>query len=589
MSTPQHNSRPDASVIRAAELIQQGKASQAEPGLRRRLASVPGDAQANRLLAIVLLNTGKAAQAEYFAKRAAELAEDAAAMDALGTVYSVLNRLDDAVRAFSRGIELDARLPSLHNGLGGALLNARRYDDAAAAFGRARAIQPENPVYWRHEGAALARAGRTDEALALFASGIARFPDDVGLRMQRVGMLNYADEPRASVRQEHVELGTRLDRLGGTPPVFANAKDPGRVLRIGLLSADLFEHPVARFVAPLFTRGHPGLELFVYDASRKRDGVTARLKSLAKGWREVDAATDARIAETMRADRIDVAIDLGGHTLGSRIAALAHRCAPVQATYLGFPNTTGMISIGWRLVDGHTDPPGAEPWCTERLLRLDPCFLCFEDWMNEFACGAQSPRPDRPITFGSFNNPAKLSNTTLALWGRVLGAVPGSTLIIKGVGLELPEFRERLQGQASAAGLDPARVRCLPTTPGMAEHLAAYREIDVALDTYPYHGTTTTCEAMWMGVPVVTLAGETHVSRVGVSLLHAAGVPEHIADSPEAYVSIAKSLAGDTAARARLRTELPERLRRGPLGDGAGFVARFENAVRTAWRAWCGV
>lgn len=580
------NARPDTSVLRAAELIKQGKAAQAEPALRRRVQSAPGDANANRLLAIVLVQLGKASQAEFFARRAAESTESAAALDALGTVLAALGKLDEAVGVFERAVGLDPARASLHNGLGGALLNSKRYDEAAAAYRRARELSPENPAYWRHESAALGRALRTEEGAAVLREGVARFPDDLTLRSQLASLLNYLDVPPEEVRKQHVRVGALLERAIRSSPTFANARDPERPLRVGLLSADWFEHPVPHFLGPLFDHPHSGLRLIGYDASPKRDHVTERLRSLAAGWRVLDGLSDPAVAELMRKDAIDVAVDLGGHTLGARGAALAWGGAPVQISYLGYPNTTGMSAIGWRLVDSSTDPPGAERWSTEQLLRMDPCFLCFAPPL-----GSCDPAPPPSIsrghvTFGSFNNPVKISGTTIDLWSRVLRAVPGSSLVIKGVGLEVPAQRERLIAALAATGVETLRVRCLPTTRTAAEHLASYHEIDVALDTYPYHGTTTTCEALWMGAPVVTLEGPTHASRVGVSLLKNAGCEDWIARTSAEYVDLAARLALQGPERAALRVQLRERVARGSLGDTRGFVARFERMIREAWRAW---
>jgi len=578
---------PDPSVLRAADLITQGKSAQAEPVLRRHLQKHAGDPDGCRLLALALLNTGRADQAEFFARRAMDLAPSAAACDALGTTLVVLAKLDEAVAAFQRGITLDASLPSLHNGLGGALLNSRRYDESAQAFARARALAPGSVIFWRQHAAALVRAHRADEAIALLREGCGVFPEDLILRTQLVSTLNYADVPALDRLEHSRALGRLFDRAGGKAPTFANTRDPARRLRVGLLSGDWFDHPVAHFISPLFTHRPAGLDLYVYDASRKRDHINRRLRPLAQAWREVDRLGDAAVAARMRADGIDLAVDLGGHTIDSRVAVMAFHPAPVGVAYPGYPGTTGMSSVGWRLVDHHTDPPGADAWHTERLAHLDPCFLCFPPPEGAPEVAAPPAGRDGPITFGSFNNPSKLSASVLQLWARVLGATPGSTLLLKGVGFEVPAVRERLQRAAAEAGIDPTRLTVLPITATPAEHLATYARVDIALDTSPYHGTTTTCEALWMGVPVVTLAGETHVSRVGVSLLSAVGLPEWIAASPDAYLALASGLARDRAALAAHRGSLRGRMLASALCDQPGFASRFEASLRSAWRDWC--
>jgi protein O-GlcNAc transferase len=572
-------------VLRAAELISQGRGAQAEPLLRRRVQSAPGDLEANRLLAIALLHAGKPAQAEFFARRAAE-SNTAPALDALGTVLVAAGKPEEAVEVFTRAVAAQPAWPGFHNGLGGALLNCRRYDEAAAAYGRARELDPTNVVYWRQESAALGRGWRLTEALLRLREGVARFPDDLTLRTQLVSVLNYVEASPARIRAEHVPLGRLFDRTGSVAPTFTVSRERDRPLRVGLVSADWYEHPVAHFVSPLFEHPHPGMQLFVYDSSPRHDAVTDRLRARATRWRSIAGIADHSVAEQMRRDGIDVGIDLGGHTLESRVGILAHHGAPVQVSYLGYPATTGMRAIGWRLVDSATDPPGAEQWCSEHLIRLDPSFLCF---LPPAGAPEPGPLPSRErgcVTFGSFNNPAKLSAHTIALWSRVLAAVPGSMLVLKGVGLEIASIRKRIADAFADAGLERSRIRFLTTTPSTREHLAAYHAIDIALDPFPYHGTTTTCEALWMGVPVVTLAGEAHASRVGVSILQGIACAEWIAHSPEDYVRIAAGLARDEARRAALRPSLRDRILRAPLGDAEGFVARFERAIRSAWECW---
>lgn len=557
--------------------------------MRARVRKAPSDADASRLLGLALLNTGKPEQAAYFTAKAMELSPSPAACDAHGTVLVVLGRLEEAERVFRAGIGADDRLPSLHNGLGGALLNQKKYDEAAGAFARAREIDPASVVYLRQHAAALVRAHRTAEAMTLLRAGVEAFPNDVLLRTQLVSSLNYEDGPPAE-RLEHARaLGSLFARAAGPRPAFPNAKDPAKILKVGLLSADWFDHPVAHFMSPLLEQTPAGVRLHVYDASRKRDATTARLRGLVAAWREVDAQGDAAVAAQMRADGIDIAVDLGGHTVDSRVAVMAFHPAPVGVSYLGYPATTGMAGVGWRLVDGLTDPPGSEEWHTERLLRLDPCFLCFRPPSEAPEVAPLPAAAGGGVTFGSFNNPAKLSPRVLALWSRVLSAVPGSRLLLKGVGLDLPAVRDRLRAAAAGAGIDPSRLEVLPTTRTPAEHLGTYARVDIALDTFPYHGTTTTCEALWMGVPVVTLAGQVHVSRVGVSLLRAAGCEGWVANDEDAYVKIASGLASDPAALARRRAQLRAGVAASPLADAGAFVARFEQALRTAWRAWCGM
>ncbi|MBL9208848.1 MAG: hypothetical protein JNL92_00170, partial [Opitutaceae bacterium] len=286
----------------------------------------------------------------------------------------------------------------------------------------------------------------------------------------------------------------------------------------------------------------------------------------------------------------DILVDLAGHTgMTSRLPLLARRLAPVQVTYLGYPDTTGLPAMDYRFTDGIVDPEGdAEGRASERLVRFAPTAWTYQ------------PPPDAPepaglpyatrgyVTFGCFNSPSKITDGMLARWGLLLAAVPGARLRLKGQGMGEAGPRARYAERFGRAGLPADRVDLIERTPDTRSHLAHYREVDIALDTFPYHGTTTTCEALWMGVPVVSLAGDRHASRVGVSLLNAIGRPQWVASTPEDYLRIARELAGDPVALADEARTLRERVRQSPLGDHAGQSRRFAAALRQCWTAWCG-
>ncbi len=295
----------------------------------------------------------------------------------------------------------------------------------------------------------------------------------------------------------------------------------------------------------------------------------------------------------IRSEQIDILVDLSGHSKLNRLSLFAHRPAPVQISYLGYPDTTGMAAMDYRLVDELTDPPGMtagtiDCLCTEKLLRLPAPFLAYRP--PEMAPEITPPPAQSagPITFGSFNTLSKINQDLLSLWSRVLQAVPDSRLMLKGWPLSDPAIARWYPQEFLNRGISPARLILRPGLPEHRDHLAAYGEIDIALDTFPYHGTTTTtCEALWMGVPVITLAGKTHAARVGVSLLNAASHPEWIANNPDDYVDLAKKMANDRPALAHTRSELRNKMQNSPLLDGSRLVRNLEAAYRDAWRAWC--
>jgi predicted O-linked N-acetylglucosamine transferase (SPINDLY family) len=381
------------------------------------------------------------------------------------------------------------------------------------------------------------------------------------------------------------------------PPLRATG--PDRRLTLGFVSSDLRTHSISWFLLPLLANlDRKAFRVACYDTGVKADRVTERLRRLSDVWRNLPRLTPSALSAQIRADGVDIAIDLSGHTAGHRLATLHMRPAPLQVTWLGYPNTTGVRAIDLRIVDAVTDPlmdDGASSErpstvATERLLRLPECFLCYGP--PDDALEPTMPEPGGSsggVVFGSFSTLSKVNDACAALWAKVLGAVPGSRLLLKNRAFATPAVRDRVVRRLAAAGLDPARIEAAAWTDSTADHLAYYRRLHIALDTWPYCGTTTTCEALWMGVPVVTLAGATHASRVGASLLTTTELTDLIARTEEEYVSIAAALAADPARIAALRSSLRERMRRSPLCDAPGFAARFGAALRAEWIKACDI
>lgn len=296
--------------------------------------------------------------------------------------------------------------------------------------------------------------------------------------------------------------------------------------------------------------------------------------------------SDQRLAQTITEDRIDILIDLAGHT-GGRMPLFARKPAPVQAAWLGYPASTGLSAMDYRITDGNADPAGYDELNSERLVRLPGSYFCYRP-PNESPQPAPPPALERAcITFGSFNNISKLSPSTIRLWSRVLREVPGSRLLLKAEALAEHSARRRILERFGDAGIDAARLDMRSWESNTAGHLAAYAGVDIALDTGPYNGATTTCEALWMGVPVVTLAGDRSESRMGASILSAAGCRDWIADGADEYVAIAGRLAAAPDALHALRAGMRERLRASPLLDGEGFTRGLETAYRRMWQEWC--
>jgi predicted O-linked N-acetylglucosamine transferase (SPINDLY family) len=333
---------------------------------------------------------------------------------------------------------------------------------------------------------------------------------------------------------------------------------------------------------PIFAHhDHSRFEIVCFADVTGQDDVTQQLRARADAWHVTVGRSHAEVAELIRRERIDLLIDLAGHTAHTRLIVFAHRPAPVQATYLGYPDTTGLSAMDWRLTDAHADPPGdADALHTERLYRLPDTAWCFRPERDAPAVAPLPAESAGHVTFGSFNNFGKVNAAVLDAWAQVLAAVPRARLLIKAASLRDQPTRQRLVDALAVRGVEPGRVEAVESVKGEREHLALYGRVDIALDTFPYHGTTTTCEALWMGVPVVTLAGPTHASRVGVSLLSSVGLAEQIAPDVAGYVAIAAGLAGDLSSLAQLRRTLRERMLASPLMDAPRFTAHLESAYR---------
>lgn len=507
----------------------------------------------------------------------------------LGNTLTELGRLDEAIAAHRQAIALKPAAAEVHYNIGNTLKEQGRLDDAAAAYRHAFGLKPDYAEAHGNLGIVLMGQGRLDEAVAAYRRAIEVEPDAADTHSNMLFCLNY-DDSQTSDRlfAAHREWDERYGRFA-QPGVHANDRTPGRRLRVGYVSPDFRTHSVACFLTPLF-QGHSrqAVEVFCYADVIRPDAVTAHLRGLADHWLSAVGMPDDALAERIRADGIDILVDLAGHTAHNRLRVFARKPAPVQVTWLGYSNTTGLRAIDYRVVDDITDPPGAaDGFASETLLRLPGGFLCYG--------GAQdAPEPAPPpclksgaVTFGSFNNPAKVSAATFDTWARLLTRIPDARLLLKGKPFADEATRASFLARLRERGIAAERVQLVAWLPGSAAHLSLYDQIDIALDPFPYNGTTTTCEALWMGVPVVTLRGDRHSARVGSSLLSQAGLTDWIADSTGGYVEIASALAANPGTLDTLRRSLRQRVAASSLCDGNGFARRMENAYRTIWQRWC--
>lgn len=577
----------DQIIQTAGQHLARGQRDQAVSLLTAAVAQDPRHGVANQHLGLLLAQGGDfPAAIRHLTVAAAAIPGDAGLRCNLGMLQSSTGDMEAAEANFRAAIGLNPRYVDAQACLGMLLANRQRAAEAEAALAAALALAPGRSDVVYAYARLLTETGRAEESVAAIRAAQRTNLRDAFLQDKLCMMLNYvSDVSDEELLREHVRYGELAPRPDGD---FSGIdKNPDRRLRIGYLSADLRQHSVAYYLEALL-EGHDrrGFEVVCYHVGAG-DEMTPRLKAKADLWRPLFPSTDDALLRAIREDRVDILVELAGHTSSNRLPVVARRAAPVQVTYIGYPNTTGVPSIAYRIVDSITDPPESDRWATERLVRIDPCFLCYRP-------PEDAPTPSQPpcaatgrVTFGSFNNLAKISPAAVELWSRIMRDVPGSRLVLKGKALADPAIATRFLARFSAQGISPERLEFLSHTPSTREHLAAYARVDIALDPFPYAGTTTTCEALWMGVPVVTLAGQRHASRVGLSLHTAIGLPDLVADTPERYHAIAAGLAADPPRLVELRRTLRERISSSPICDARRFVPKLEAAYRSMWRAWC--
>jgi predicted O-linked N-acetylglucosamine transferase (SPINDLY family) len=569
--------------------LQQGRHADAARLLLRAGGLNPRSAPCALRLAHALKAQGRLPEARAAAGRAAAL--DPACADAhfcLGELAAATEGFAAAVPHLRRVTELQPQAADGWANLGAALAQSAGGTGALECFDRALALDPANAQALTGRALALQAEHRTDEALAAYARVLARDPRRHEARSARLLALHYADGlDRRELFAEHLAFGAAVT---APPPLpLPNAPDPARRLRVAFLSPDLRSHPIAYFLDPLLAHlDRAAFEIVLYHDHAVVDPMSARLRARADRWRNLAGLPAAAAEAAIREDASDILVDLAGHTGFNRLPLFARRLAPVQVTYLGYPDTTGLQAMDYRLVDAITDPPGeADALATEKLVRFAPTAWAYGPPEEAPAPAPPPALAGGPVTFGCFNNFAKVSDTTLRGWARVLAAVPGSRLLLKDRSLSSPDQQARVRARCAVLGLDNDRVELLGRTAGLGAHLAQYARIDLALDTFPYHGTTTTCDALWMGRPVVTLAGGRHASRVGASLLAAAGHAGWVARDWDEYVRIAAGLASDRPRLGEISRALRRDLACSPLLDHPAQAVRLGAALRDCWARWC--
>ncbi len=577
-------------LLDAAAMLERGELEPARQLLVRHLQVRPGDAEACTMLAVIHQRSGDPVRALVFAERAlAARPEDPRYACNVAALLTQAGRADKARDLLARAVARAPANPDVRLAFAGALDMSSDFFAAERECLAALELAPNDPRAIGAYLSILIEMGRSADAVDWARRGVAAHPDDWALASQLCHAINYLpDASPEDILEAHRAFARTLARaLPPTFPPYENARDPNKKLRVAIVSGDLRQHSVAYYIEPFLERHDRARFELVAFPTFVLDKVSERLLKHVARAVPVQGADALSLAARIYEQRPDIVLELSGHTHAPTLAALSFRPAPVQASYLGYPATTGLEAIDARLVDSLTDPPGAEALCVERLERLDPCFLCY----RPPAPGAASPPPARApgdeVRFGSFNACAKLSPAILRVWARLLARVPGSRLVLKSSSFIDPNLRAEIARRLASWGAPADRLDILTPTQGVGDHLAMYERLDVALDPFPYHGTTTTCEALHMGVPVVTLAGRHHAARVGVSILASVGLDDLIARDEEHYLEVAARLAADAPRRRELRSTLRARLAASPLCDEEAHTRRLEGALRDAWRRWC--
>jgi protein O-GlcNAc transferase len=572
-----------------AALCEQGFADEAVACCRQAIVLHPGYVEAYNNLGNALKDKAQVEEAIAAYRQAISLQPGfAQGFCNLGNALGIAGRWDESIAACVQAIRLKPDLAEAHNNLANALGVVGRLQDSIAACGEAIRLKPDLAEAHNSLGNALWKLGQLDEAVSELRQALKLKPKFAEAHSTLVYTLNcLPDTDPQIVLAEHREWADRHARalLDNSKP-YSNVRDPDRRLRIGYVSGDFRRHSVSYFFIPLLeNHDRESVEVFCYSNVQRHDEITERIKRSCHTWRDINGLSDDAAGRLVRSDGIDILVDLSGHSDRNRLRVFARKPAPVQVTYLGYPNTSGMTAIDYRLTDALADPPGmTDVLNVEKLWRLPGCAWCYEPLEDTPEIEL---RETGPITFGCFNELPKINRGLVASWSELLNRVPASHMLLKSSAMAETSAREKLASQFAEYGIDSSRLEMRGHTPSVREHLELYGRIDIALDTYPYHGTTTTCEALWMGVPVVTLAGLTHVSRVGVSLLTHAGLPELIAQTPEEYVSIASELAMNRPRLSALRADMRNKLRSSPLTAGPEFARNVEAAYRQMWRNWC--
>lgn len=618
----------DGAMARAETLRDEGKLKEAEAEYLRLIASAPEFAQAHYKLGVVLGKDERNDEAELAYRAALRLnrfhaeaannlgvllrgqqkVEEAKewlrialaenpdyfqATMSLGGICLSEGRIAEAQYYYRRAVAIDPLNGQALQSFGETLRRSDRFEEAVMVLQEATQAAPDNYFSWNSLGSCFLSLSNVEQALGYYRRAVEADSDAMMPRQNIALALNYVRTNKAESYAAHAEVARAARQLLAEqclPEGFPQSRDPNRRLRVGFVSGDLRAHSVSYFMFGVMQAlDHRNFEYHAYYTSPSGDMRTREFMPLFHHWHHVHGLPTQRIAQQIRNHRIDILIDLVGYTNHSITEVFVLRPAPIQLSWIGYPNTSGMSEMDYRLTDAWADPEGADDdFYSEQRIRLPGSFLAYTPYEKAPPVAVAPVLQKGFITFGSFNQRLKMSVECIALWSRVLHAVPGSRLMLKSIsGMGQESVRAGLIAEFNSHGIEADRLDLLSSDPTTEAHLGRYAEMDIALDTIPYNGTTTSCEALWMGVPVIGLAGDRHASRVAVSILNNAGLTELLAQSEDEFVQIAARLAADRERVVSLRVGMRERLKFSPLFDNRGMARNLERTWRTMWQDFC--
>ncbi len=556
---------------------------------RRAIELKPDFFEPHNNLGNLLWKQGQLAAALERLQFALTLRNDVITHCTIGSILTEIGRFEEATAAVQQVLQLKPEFADAYNGLGVALQYSCKFSAAIDAYQQSLLLKPDSTAAHINLANALTALHRFHEAEQHYREALRINPDHHTAANNFLMLLQYdPDFDAEALFFEHCKWGARLQEQVTLTSRHANNPEPLRKLRIGYVSPDFRKHSVAYFIEPILRHHDPQVvETFCYAEVAHPDQVTQQLQHLAGNWRFTNGLSDEQVARTIHNDQIDILIDLAGHTASNRLGVFARKPAPIQVAYLGYGNTTGLDTIDYRISDSVADPVGEPVWYTEQMVRLLHGILCFSPPAEAPECTEPPMAKNGFMTFGSFNRRVKMNPQVIQLWSEILQRIPLSRLVLKDRSFVSDEIQARTRAEFLQQGIDPGRIELIPRAVSMSDHLQLYSRIDIALDPFPYGGSTTSCEALWMGVPVLTLRGNCYVSRMTSSLLTQIGLTGFIAESPDDYVRRAAAFDGKVDCLTNLRRDLRPILAESAICDGAGYTRELEEVYRQMWIRWC--